>query len=148
MRSKYIEKELYLKILEVMPISCVDVVILCGNATLLALRKKSPAKGAWFFPGGRVLKGERLEAAAARKTFEEVGIVVPKNKFKFLITKETIFRTRFGIVHTINSVFVCKLLRKPEIILDEEQLSGYVWMKKNNFRLQKYVLDIIKLCKS
>jgi colanic acid biosynthesis protein WcaH len=41
---------------------------------LLGRRVNRPARGAWFVPGGRVRKDERLDDAFARLTFEELGL--------------------------------------------------------------------------
>lgn len=40
---------------------------------LLGQRLNRPARGSWFVPGGRVRKGEALEAAAQRLTRSELG---------------------------------------------------------------------------
>lgn len=45
---------------------------------LLAARRSEPAAlaGGWEFPGGKVEPGERLEDAAVREAFEELGVRV------------------------------------------------------------------------
>ena len=68
---KPIPQDLYNEILSTMPIICVDGIIQKGGETLLLLRDNEPEKGKWWFPGGRVLKGERLEDAINRKIKEE-----------------------------------------------------------------------------
>lgn len=40
---------------------------------LLGLRVNRPARGAWFVPGGRIYKNERLDEAFARITLAELG---------------------------------------------------------------------------
>ena len=47
------------------------------NETLLMCRRaQEPAYGQWFPPSGFVEKGETLEQAAVRETFEETGVVI------------------------------------------------------------------------
>lgn len=66
----------YRSIYEVMPISCVDVLVKNPQGeVLLVHRLNEPAAGQWWFPGGRVCYGERRAEAAIRKLREEVGII-------------------------------------------------------------------------
>ena len=60
----------YKKILEYIPICCVDVVICHFNKILFVKRNTEPAKNEWWFPGGRVYKNEMLEETAIRKAYE------------------------------------------------------------------------------
>lgn len=41
---------------------------------LLVLRSSEPAKGLWWLPGGRLLKGESFFSAAERKAKDETGL--------------------------------------------------------------------------
>lgn len=59
-----------------MPVLTVDIVIVYRGKFLLLKRAIAPAKGQWWTPGGRVLKGEKLEDAARRKAKEETGLSV------------------------------------------------------------------------
>ncbi len=71
----HIPAELYATIKQVMPIACVDLVVENPEGQiLLVLRRNSPARGQWWFPGGRVRHGETRAAAAARKLREECGL--------------------------------------------------------------------------
>lgn len=44
------------------------------NQVLLGKRVNAPAKGYWFVPGGRVLKGESIASAFLRLTRVELGV--------------------------------------------------------------------------
>ena len=72
----HIPAEEYKKILETMPIACVDVVIAHNKKALLLCRKNEPLKNQWCFPGGRIHKNEKLEDAVKRKALEETGLKV------------------------------------------------------------------------
>ena len=49
------------------PIPCIDVLLENSEGeTLLGWRRIPPYRNVWALPGGRLLKGERLEAAASR----------------------------------------------------------------------------------
>lgn len=58
------------------PIVSVDLVVRHGDGVVLGRRRNEPAKGEWFVPGGRVRKGERLEAAVQRVAAEELDAAV------------------------------------------------------------------------
>lgn len=74
--KSHIPSALYKKILKVLPILTVDIVIIHKGKFLLLRRSIAPAKGQWWTPGGRVLKGEDMEEAARRKVKEEAGLSV------------------------------------------------------------------------
>jgi colanic acid biosynthesis protein WcaH len=70
-----IELTEYKRILEVIPILCVDVIIENDEGEyLLVFRNNHPMKDHWWVVGGRVEKGELLTAAACRTVRQEVGL--------------------------------------------------------------------------
>lgn len=62
------------KILSSNGIPAVSVALKRGDTLLLVKRANDPAKNQWAFPGGRVERGEKLEAAARRELLEETGL--------------------------------------------------------------------------
>jgi colanic acid biosynthesis protein WcaH len=106
MSHPLIPQQLYNQILENVPIACVDIAVVSGGKILLVLRKDAPARGQWWLPGGRVLKGEKMRATARRKALEEVGIDCHVGPI--IHTAETIFPDGPGgiPVHSINSCFL------------------------------------------
>jgi colanic acid biosynthesis protein WcaH len=102
---KLIPWNLYKQIIGNVPIACVDIAIVARGAVLLVRRKDAPAKGQFWLPGGRVLKGEMMKDAAARKAREEVGVECHVGPI--VHTAETIFPDGPGgiSVHSINSCF-------------------------------------------
>jgi len=62
----YIPDEEYKYILKNMPILCVDLLIMHDGRCLLLKRDNEPAKGEYWFAGGRVRKLETIESAAKR----------------------------------------------------------------------------------
>jgi len=56
------------------PLVSIDFIVRNGvGDVLLGRRLNRPAQGYWFVPGGRILKGERLEDAFLRLTKVELG---------------------------------------------------------------------------
>ena len=72
----YIPEETFAACLEHVPQPCVDLVVEYDGGVLLVRRRNEPARGEWFWPGGRLYKGERLDDAALRVAQEELGFDV------------------------------------------------------------------------
>ena len=63
------------KVLSNNGIPAVSVALKRNETLLLVQRANEPAKNQWAFPGGRVERGEKLEAAARRELLEETGMI-------------------------------------------------------------------------
>ena len=107
--DNYIPDKLYSQIHELMPIICVDIVVYNGyDWTILQLRRdREPEKGSMWFPGGRLLRNEKLDDAAHRIVQSETGLHI--SNLICLGFDETIFNADpFGHnngSHTINIVY-------------------------------------------
>ncbi len=123
--TAFIPQELYDRILENMPIACVDIAIVADGAVLLVKRHDAPALGEWWVPGGRVLKGEMMRDTAMRKARDEVGIECHVGPI--IHTAETIFPDGPGgiPVHSINSCFFMYPVSKGfRVDLDDHHLDS------------------------
>jgi len=67
--------------MKLMHIVSVEAVIVMGNALLFLKRKNQPAKGQWWFPGGRIHKGESFEETLYREVKEETNLEISSCKF-------------------------------------------------------------------
>lgn len=106
-----IPSSLYSEIHRTMPIVCVDVVLYTDKQVLMIKRKREPANNEYWFPGGRLLKGECLKEAAHRIVKSETGLSL---RDPILLGHgETRFeRDPFGHgagTHTINFIFVSRV---------------------------------------
>lgn len=121
----------YKKICASVPIFCVDVVAEDAQRRFVVLyRKNEPARGKWWVPGGRVLKGEHVAHAAVRKLKEETGIT---GKFQRVIgfyeffAKKGFFK---GVsAHTPIAVCLVRVPRPPRVRLDGQSMA-FRWVKK------------------
>jgi colanic acid biosynthesis protein WcaH len=139
-----VPERLYRKILRVMPVACTDAVIVHGRSFLLGKRTNKPAKGQWFFIGGRIFKGEALELAVKRYVRAETGLTGFKVK-KFLATEATMFRNsaQGPSSHTINSVF---LIEAPgRILFPSKEHKELKWFTRINKNWHPYVKKMLKL---
>lgn len=138
-----IEQDLYNKILELMPILCVDIVIEYQGKALLVKRKNHPAKGQWWFPGGRVFKGETIEQAAVRNGAEEVGL---ECNFKNILgVEETYFEKAEDMIfaiHTINITVELDLIKYKEPAIDKDH-SEFMWINRNSKEFHPSIQKIL-----
>jgi len=70
----FIQANEFKKIIQKIPILCVDIILRHKDRVLLVKRAEEPCKGVYWPIGGRVHKGESADAAARRKILEEIGI--------------------------------------------------------------------------
>lgn len=74
----FLPSELYGSIVRDTVVCCVDILLVRmkngKKEALLVERSSEPAKGLWWLPGGRLVKGETFFAAAKRKARQETGI--------------------------------------------------------------------------
>ena len=107
---------------------------------LLGKRINRPAKGAWFVPGGRVLKGETFEQAFYRLIKSELNLDNAESIFKGIYQhfyddnfSEENFSTHY-IVLAYKIAFNADLNSLPK-----EQHSNYRWLSKEELLNDKTV---------
>jgi len=134
--------EQYKEFHRLMPILCVDVVLVQNNSFLLLKRKNAPVRGEWWFPGGRVLRDELLADAAKRKIREETGL--ESEEPIMLEVDETLFPDGpFGwSTHTVNIVFRANTV-KGEVKIDN-QSEEFQWFEKIDESWSEYVKKFLK----
>jgi colanic acid biosynthesis protein WcaH len=128
-----IESEFYNKIRAVIPIVCVDLLVTNHQGEyLLVKRSRAPAKGSWWFPGGRILKDETWKDACFRKAKEELGIALRLGQLVSL--EESIFSEEKPAIHTVNIVVHMFFDETEKIVLDEAH-TEYSWCNRINNNL-------------
>ena len=126
----YISYPDYCHIQSVVPILCVDAVIIHEKRCLLLRRRNHPARGQLWFPGGRLYKNEMITAAALRKAFEETRL---RCEFQSILSvEETLFPRAQDMTtdsHTVN--VCCHLIVKgvPDVRLDNQH-EYFQWVDK------------------
>jgi colanic acid biosynthesis protein WcaH len=127
-----IKKNLYKKIMESIPIVCIDVIIMNEkNEYLLVKRKNNPLKNKFWMVGGRLYKNEMLADGIKRKVNEEIG--VKKCSIKYVGFFEEFFnKTEQNInsnFHAISFVYKALINSKTKIKIDNQSIE-YKWFKK------------------
>jgi colanic acid biosynthesis protein WcaH len=142
-----IPTSLYKKIHSLLPIACVDIIIVNKkNEFFLVKRKNKPALGKWWFPGGRIYKNETLKEAVKRKVLEETGLKV--KIVKCLGAEETFFPDGpfSDSTHTINTIFLTSTdTADMKIKLDSQSDDGR-WFSKISKHWHPYVKKFLKNC--
>jgi colanic acid biosynthesis protein WcaH len=120
-----------------MPQVCVEVVLETDEGVLLAKRVNPPR--VWFWPGGRLYKGESLPAAARRVAGEELGIIVdPVENFgpyaHFWRGSESAPSR-----HTVNVPFHSVPRQDPPEIVLDDQHSDYRFVDAVESWMHPYV---------
>jgi len=121
--DEFVPEETFGACLDVLPQVCVELLLGDDDGVLVARRTNEPAKGTYFWPGGRLYKGERLADAARRVGREELGIAVELGD-RFGVYSH--FWDRSSVAgtdsrHTVNVVFHARR-RDPgaDIVLDDQ----------------------------
>jgi ADP-ribose pyrophosphatase YjhB (NUDIX family) len=116
-----IPEDQYRKILSLIPIPCVDLLVVDRvRRVLLLKRRNEPAKGLWWVPGGRVHFDELRIAAAHRKLQEECGLR-PQASPVELCTEDLILPNGDGSrSHVICTVFRFDVDGGSQVVLDEQ----------------------------
>jgi len=122
----------YQKILEFMPIICVDLIITYNNKCLLLLRNTEPAKGQYWFPGGRINKMETIEDATIRKSKEETNLDC--EFVKIISVEETIFPKEKDMRTDLHTINICCHLTCDSIenIRIDEYHNDYKWINEQS----------------
>ncbi len=127
-----IPEDQYRMMVSALPIVCVDVLIIFEGKCLLLKRDNEPAKGQYWFPGGRILKNETIAAAALRKAKEETNLDCVF--VSVVSTEESIFENKQvpeSGVHTVN--ICCRLTTSSIDNISIDHLhNGMIWVDKVN----------------
>jgi len=128
----FINQKEYFKIIEAIPILCVDLLIVHKGKCLLMRRDNEPAKGQYWFPGGRINKMEKIKDAALRKAEEEVNL---KCLFQRIISvEETMFEKERQMHTDIHTVNICCHLTTESVkhIKIDKYHDEYMWVTYEN----------------
>ena len=131
----FIPEEEYSRIQAVLPILCVDCLIVYEKKCLLLRRIREPAKGQYWFPGGRVFKGEIIQNAALRKAREEVNLDC---RFERIVNvEESIFERNEDMNCDIHTVNVCCQLstQQAHYVSIDPSHDDFIWAGLNNATL-------------
>ena len=127
-----LSREIFLTVVANTPLVAIDLLVRDPEGRLLVgLRTNPPAKGYWFAPGGRIRKGETLDAAFARITEAELGRAFQRRDAGTPSVHEHFYVEDFtgGSAGTHYVVLAHVLHVDPSTLdLPVDQHSGYRWV--------------------
>lgn len=141
----FIPEDEYRSILEKMPILCVDLLIIHEGKCLLLKRDNDPARGEYWFAGGRVRKMESIENAALRLSKDETNLDC---EFKKIVSvEETIFSKTGNMKSDVHTVNICCELSTGSIeALKINNLhSDFIWVDSRNEKFHNAVNQPLEL---
>jgi colanic acid biosynthesis protein WcaH len=118
---------LYRKIVALVPIVCVDLLVVDRDGRVLLLKRRDePAKGLWWFPGGRVHLGETRGQSALRKLEEECGLVAEGYAVTEIFTADVMLTDGRGcLCHGVSTVFRARIAESaPKVTLDASSTAA------------------------
>ena len=122
-----IPAKLYKKIVELVPIVCVDIVLIYKGQYILVKRATEPLKGQWWVVGGRTYKGESTLQTAKRKIKEELDLKVT-DYMKYGIYEDHYKKSAWGIpTSSVSVVYYAKVKKfnpKPDKTIKGVKLSS------------------------
>lgn len=129
----------YRRIIEQLPIICVDAIIINDKKQYLLVRRKNePLKGEYWVPGGRLFKNESLQDAVKRKVRQELGIesniIMPVGVYEDFYEKGP-----FNIegYHALSIVYLMAV--ESENIQLDDQSDDWGWFDQLPERLKKMI---------
>lgn len=124
-----IPEQQYRQMLRVLPILCVDIIIVGPDGKyLLVKRRNEPLRDEWWTVGGRVLHGEKALDAAKRKLREEAGL--GNDAMEFVGFYEGWFDCNAfekGLYHTVSLVYKTVFRDMPGTPVLDDQSSDWMW---------------------
>ena len=122
----FIPAEEYARIITQLPILCVDILVENpAGEFLLVKRANDPKKGVWWPIGGRVLFGETLADAVARKLLEEAGVkadsIAPIGVYELISTPEEL--EAGAAAHTVSVVYRARIGQDASVRLDDQSVD-------------------------
>jgi colanic acid biosynthesis protein WcaH len=120
------------RLVSIAPLVSIDLVMVDSDArVLLGLRRNRPAQGFWFVPGGRIRKGETMDAAFLRISETELGFPRDRGAAELLGIYDHIYPdSSFDTDLSTHYVTIAYLLGigSGEINAPQDQHSAYRWL--------------------
>lgn len=142
-KMSFLEKSVFTTVIDSTPLVSIDLLIEnTDGKVMLGYRNNKPAKGYWFVPGGRILKGESMDDAFRRLTLAELGKVFSRRDAEFLGPFEHFYDDYvFGEgVSTHYVVLGYKLICDIDLLaLPSAQHNEYKWFDKSEMLAHSHV---------
>ena len=98
-------------------------------------RAQHPGKGKLDFPGGFVDYDESNEQALTRELLEELQLPVSNMQYLFSYPNRYLYKD--VLYSTLDSFFEINLDTKPALVLQQEEVSRYLWLDMQNMDVKQ-----------
>lgn len=150
--SQFIPAEKFKELLNISPICTVDVLFFNNDKTktLLFKRTNEPLLGEYFSVGGRLFKNEHLEDCAVRKSLEEIGVTIDREKLVYggaveELNSNSVFE---GVSYHAIDTFYGYILNNEDLRLDNQH-SDNKWFLVSDDSLHPFIkIKIARLLKA
>jgi ADP-ribose pyrophosphatase YjhB (NUDIX family) len=115
--------------------AAVCALIVCDGQILLVERAQHPSKGKLDFPGGFVDYNESNEQALKRELFEELQLAINDMQYLFSYPNQYLYKN--VLYSTIDSFFEIILDTKPALVLQQQEVSRYLWLDVSSMDSQQ-----------
>ena len=113
--------------------------IFYDDKLLLVKRAQQPCLGMLDLPGGFVDPHESNEQALSRELQEELQLQIDSLQYMFSFPNSYCYKE--VNYPTLDSFFMIKLSALPELTIQEEELSGYCWLKPSEIDREALAFD-------
>ncbi|WP_338401517.1 NUDIX hydrolase [Neptunicella marina] len=117
--------------------TAVGALMICDDKLLLVERAKNPGKGLLGVPGGFVDPFESAEQALCREIDEEVGVKVDIHQLQYFGSWANEYLYAEINYHTQDFYYVVELASKPQLTLQQSEVSGVKWLSKHELELNQ-----------
>lgn len=142
--AQFLDDSDFATVIRLAPLVCIDLLLRDDEKrVLVGLRNNDPAKGYLFVPGGRVRKGERLQAAFERILLQETGCKASFGSSAFFGVYEHFYEdNRFGDdgfgTHCVTLAFQLQL-SEPRKVTSDAQHGCFHWMTESELLENSWV---------
>ena len=126
------------------PKPCNAVILEKGSEILLVKRRFDPQKGFWDLPGGFVDPHESMEESAVREIKEELGLDIPVEHFRYLISTPDRYEYLEIPYHTICSTFIAPFPEGQEY-KPQDDIEDLTWFNVDDLPLDKLAFPSMKV---
>ncbi len=130
----FLDETAFLDVIRLTPLVSIDLIVNDGHRhVLLGQRRNRPARDTWFVPGGRVTKGESLDAAFTRVVRDELGIAgMQRSSARLYGVFEHYYDDNFAGVPDVTTHYIVLAysigMNGSAPIGRFDQHSGYKWL--------------------
>lgn len=117
--------------------AAVMVIIEREDKYLFTVRNIEPERGKLDFPGGFVDPGETAQEAATRELKEELNLDLKPTDFELIDTEANDYLYLNIPYRTLDVIFKTVLPEGAKIILEDAEITDFLWLSKEEIDLDK-----------